>query len=149
MSTATMTTRRRWCQECPGIEIEPRVWSGCTAKETGAKDCPTCGAEGSLPRAITICAQNQGYHANGAGPCFESLGAALAHRDKEDAKATATFDRFARESPSMAQNYAEYGWPDRAWNTNRPPVSDGGLKRDHTMPGWTDPAHAPDASQED
>lgn len=28
---------------CPGLEIEPGVWSGCSAHKTGAKDCPTCG----------------------------------------------------------------------------------------------------------
>jgi endogenous inhibitor of DNA gyrase (YacG/DUF329 family) len=28
---------------CPGIEIEPGKHSGCTAAQTGAKDCPTCG----------------------------------------------------------------------------------------------------------
>lgn len=30
-------------QPCPGIEIEPGKHSGCTAAQTGAKDCPTCG----------------------------------------------------------------------------------------------------------
>jgi len=28
---------------CLGIEIEPGHYSGCTAAQTGAKDCPTCG----------------------------------------------------------------------------------------------------------
>lgn len=28
---------------CLGIEVEPGVMSGCTAKETGARDCPSCG----------------------------------------------------------------------------------------------------------
>lgn len=28
--------------DCPGIEIEPGVVSGCNAAQTGATDCPTC-----------------------------------------------------------------------------------------------------------
>lgn len=29
--------------ECQGFEIEPGIFSGCTASETGATDCPACG----------------------------------------------------------------------------------------------------------
>lgn len=28
---------------CKGLEIEPGVHSGCSAADTGATDCPTCG----------------------------------------------------------------------------------------------------------
>lgn len=28
---------------CKGIEIEPGVYSGCNAAQTGANDCPRCG----------------------------------------------------------------------------------------------------------
>jgi len=28
---------------CPGIEVAPGRFSGCTAAQTGAKDCPACG----------------------------------------------------------------------------------------------------------
>lgn len=31
--------------KCQGIEIEPGVYSGCTAAETGSTDCPECGGE--------------------------------------------------------------------------------------------------------
>jgi len=31
--------------KCKGIEIEPGSFSGCTANETGATDCPVCGPE--------------------------------------------------------------------------------------------------------
>ena len=30
-------------QKCPGIEIEPGVYSGCDAATTGMTDCPVCG----------------------------------------------------------------------------------------------------------
>jgi hypothetical protein len=29
--------------DCQGFEIEPGVYSGCTANDTGASDCPVCG----------------------------------------------------------------------------------------------------------
>lgn len=29
--------------QCPGIEIEPGVWSGCAPRDDGKNDCPTCG----------------------------------------------------------------------------------------------------------
>ena len=35
-----------------------------------------------LPESISKCWQNNGYHAHGAGPCFDTLEAALLYRDE-------------------------------------------------------------------
>lgn len=34
---------------CPGIEVAPGHFSGCTAAQTGAKDCPACGPRLTCP----------------------------------------------------------------------------------------------------
>jgi hypothetical protein len=36
---------RTWVQycDCPGVEIEPGITSGCNAADTESSDCPTCG----------------------------------------------------------------------------------------------------------
>jgi hypothetical protein len=39
-NVASYITHRQGNGECPGIEIEPGIWSGC---DQSGGDCPTCG----------------------------------------------------------------------------------------------------------
>jgi len=74
-----MTARETSLRDtCPGIEIEPGVFSGCSAKESpdSHNDCPICGDE-----SLSRCHQNLGWHAFGAGPCFDTADQARAFRN--------------------------------------------------------------------
>src|SRR3990172_6644462 len=81
---ALQTRPTHLAKDCPGIEIEPGVFSGCTAKDTGAVDCPTCRGrtdERQIERGVTMCHTNypNGYHGYGAGPCFDTVEQARAY----------------------------------------------------------------------
>ena len=90
-------------KDCPGIEIEPGVFSGCTAKDTGAIDCPVCRGrtdDRQVERGITQCWQQGGvggYHGYGAGPCFDKIEQARAYvTARDDDRAEGTTWRVAR-----------------------------------------------------
>ena len=74
-TTPTPSRATHLAKDCPGIEIEPGVLSGCTAKDTGAIDCPSCRGrtdERQVERGVTRCWQG-GFHGYGAGPCFDTI----------------------------------------------------------------------------
>lgn len=41
-------TAKKPLSPCPGIEIVPGHFSGCTAAETGSDDCPVCTPNGAM-----------------------------------------------------------------------------------------------------
>jgi hypothetical protein len=51
-----------------------------------------------LPDRISMCWQNRGYHAMGAGPCFDTVEQAVAYRDRE-------LERIGRESDRKADTW--------------------------------------------
>ena len=61
--------------DCQGIEIEPGVYSGCSSKDTGAVDCPTCrgrtdARQAELDRASAALAVFQTQHPRRVRPVF-------------------------------------------------------------------------------
>jgi hypothetical protein len=75
-----------------------------------------------LPDRISMCWQNRGYHAMGAGPCFDTIEEAVAYRDRElqrigqecDRKAdrTAFFDEDLDRHVTWREHWDATGWPD-------------------------------------
>lgn len=76
----------------------------------------------ALPPRISRCWQNFGYHALGAGPCFDTVEQAVAYRDREldrigrecDAKADrwCYFDFDANRDVTWREQWDKQGWPD-------------------------------------
>lgn len=65
-----------------------------------------------LPYGISVCWQNRGFHAHGAGPCFDTVEQAVARRDLEDQEWAAKLDREVRRYPHLKARYDHEGWPD-------------------------------------
>lgn len=65
-----------------------------------------------LPEGITICWQYRGYHANGAGPCFDTVEQAVAHREFEARRWAEALDAEVRRYSHLKTRYDAEGWPD-------------------------------------
>lgn len=75
-----------------------------------------------LPPHVSRCWQNNGYHALGAGPCFDTAEQAVYYRDRElerigrecDRKADTSchFDFEANRNVTWREQWGVQGWPD-------------------------------------
>lgn len=65
-------------------------------------------------RDISRCWQNNGYHAHGAGPCFDTYEAVIKYRDEYD-RAYAALMEFKQSHPWSWQNCPEWESFNRRW----------------------------------